>query len=225
MSFVKLADDVYQLSGFPSYAINAYVIEGVLIDARTRWARGSLLKQLRGLDISAHTLTHAHPDHQGSTHWVCEALGIPLWCGEADADAAERSELIRARMPEHWLNPLVDALFTGPGHPVERRLREGDRVGSGFVVLETPGHTAGHLSFWRESDRVLILGDVLNNQNVFTGWPGLREPPRPFTLDPALNRSSARRLAELRPEVVGCGHGRILRSPERFVGFINGLPE
>ena len=65
MSFVKLADNVYQLSGFLPHAINAYVIEGVLIDARTRWAGGSLLRQLRGLDITAHALTHAHPDHQG----------------------------------------------------------------------------------------------------------------------------------------------------------------
>src|SRR5918999_567156 len=67
------------------------------------------------------------------------------------------------------------SLFTGPGHPVDRRLKEGDEVG-GFQVLDVPGHSPGHVAFWRESDRVLILGDVLNNVNITTGIPGLHEP-------------------------------------------------
>ena len=33
-------------------------------------------------------------------------------------------------------------------------MREGDEVGR-FTVIEVPGHTVGHLAFWRESDRVL----------------------------------------------------------------------
>ena len=72
---------------------------------------------------------------------------------------------------------------------------------AGFTVLETPGHSRGHVAYWRESDRVLILGDVLNNINFATGIPGLHEPPAVFTPDPARNRESARRLAELRPQL------------------------
>ena len=40
---------------------------------------------------------------------------------------------------------------------MDRILREGDEV-AGFEVLDTPGHSAGHVSYWRESDRVLVLG-------------------------------------------------------------------
>ena len=103
-----------------------------------------------------------------------------------------------ARMPRHWLSAAVGPHWTGPPHPVARRLKEGDEVG-GFRVLETPGHTAGHISFWREHDRVLVLGDVMANMDIWTGLPVLREPQRFFSLDPELNRRSAERLADLEP--------------------------
>jgi hydroxyacylglutathione hydrolase len=220
----KLADDVYHLRGFPPNAINCYLIGGILIDARTRYAAGSILRQLKGHAVHAHALTHAHPDHQGASHVVCEARGLPLWCGEADADAVENPRLIGERMSRHWLNSMIGRNWTGPAHPVARRLREGDEVG-GFAVLEVPGHSAGHVAFWRERDRVLVLGDVLSHMSYVTGLPQLHEPPRIFTPDPALNRRSARRLAALEPALIGFGHGPPLRDTERFVSFVNALPD
>ena len=91
---------------------------------------------------------------------------------------------------------------------------------AGFQVLDTPGHSAGHVSFWRESDRVLILGDVLNNMDVITGIPGLREPKTYFTPDPVENRRSIRRLGELEPSLVLFGHGAPLRDTRKFVDFV-----
>jgi hydroxyacylglutathione hydrolase len=85
-------------------------------------------------------------------------------------------------------------------------LKEGDEV-AGFQVLDTPGHSAGHVSFWRESDRVLVVGDVFFNNHILTTRRGLREPVRIFTVDPARNRESMRRLAELDPAVALFGHG------------------
>ncbi|MFC1531424.1 MBL fold metallo-hydrolase, partial [Gemmatimonadota bacterium] len=76
--------------------------------------------------------------------------------------------------PDGWMARL-SRRFAGPGHPVERVLPEGDRVGD-FTVIETPGHTPGHLAFWRERDRVLILGDVLFHRNPVTRRLRLREP-------------------------------------------------
>jgi glyoxylase-like metal-dependent hydrolase (beta-lactamase superfamily II) len=105
---------------------------------------------------------------------------------------------------------------------VARALHEGDEV-AGFRVLEVPGHSRGHVAYWRESDRVLIAGDVLNNMNVATGIPGLREPLKIFTPDPARNRESARRLAPLEPRLVVFGHGPPLRDTRKFVDFIAGL--
>jgi glyoxylase-like metal-dependent hydrolase (beta-lactamase superfamily II) len=91
-------------------------------------------------------------------------------------------------------------------------------------VLDVPGHSPGHVSYWRESDRVLIAGDVLNSMNLITGIPGLREPPKPFTADPAMNRESARRLAALEPSLVVFGHGPPVRDTRKFVDFVNSLP-
>ena len=84
-----LAPDVHQLSGFAPHAINSYLVAGVLVDAGTPLARRRILRQLREHDVTAHVVTHGHPDHFGSSHAVCEALGIPLWTGEQDAQAVE----------------------------------------------------------------------------------------------------------------------------------------
>ena len=67
---------------------------------------------------------------------------------------------------------------------------------------------------------MLILGDVLVNMNVTTGIPGLHEPPAFVTPDPARNRESARRLAELRPALVCFGHGPPLRDPDKLAEFV-----
>ena len=121
--------------------------------------------------------------------------------------------------PPGLVNRLQQRFWTGPPHPVARALVEGDEV-AGFTVLETPGHSRGHVAYWRESDRVLVLGDVLNNINLATGVPGLHEPPAKFTADPARNRRSARRLAELRPRLSCFGHGAPLRDPGRLADFV-----
>lgn len=218
-----VAEDLWQLSGFPPNLINVYLLGDVLVDAATRYSGRRIIRQLRGRRVAAHALTHAHPDHQGASHEVCETLGIPLWCGEADADAAEDPRLVRERQPDHPVARLYDRAFTGPGHPVARRLREGDEV-AGFRVIDAPGHSAGHVVFWRESDRVLVIGDVILNVNVLTGAPGLREPTWFLTPDPERNRESARRLAELEPAVICFGHGALLRDTRQFVDFIRSLP-
>ena len=218
----QLADDVHLLSGFPPNAINVYLVGDVLIDAGTRHAGRRILRQLSGRPVNLHVLTHAHPDHQGASHEVCEKLGIELWCGEGDADAMQTRGLIRARQPDHPLNTLYDRIWTGPPHPVARRLKEGDVV-AGFTVLETPGHSPGHVSYWRESDRTLICGDVINNMHLITGRPGLHEPPEIFTPDPARNRESIRRVAALEPRLVCFGHGPPLRDAARLDAFVSTL--
>lgn len=219
----QLAEGVYQLRGWPPNSINVYLAGDVLIDAATRQAEKRILRQIAGRPISAHALTHAHPDHQGSSHAICERLGIPLWCGQGDVPAMETPGGIANSQAPGWVNKLQQRFWTGPPHPVARALVEGD-VLAGFTVLESPGHSRGHLAYWRESDRVLILGDVLNGMNVMTGIPGLHEPPAVFTPDPARNRQSARRLAELRPQLTCFGHGPPLRDPGKLAEFIARMP-
>jgi len=218
-----LAEGLEQLGGFPPDLVNCYLMGGVLVDARTRFDGRGILKELKGRDVIAHALTHAHPDHQGSSRQVCEALGIPLWCGEPDAEAAEDPRVMIGRMRPSWINSLIGRNIGGPGHPVARRLREGDEVG-GFEVVASPGHTAGHVSYWRQADRVLVVGDCIASVNPFTLRPGLRMPPEVFTPDPALNRESARKLGALEPSLICFGHGPPMRDTRKFVEFCEGLP-
>jgi hydroxyacylglutathione hydrolase len=215
----QLADGLFQLRGFPPNSINVYLMGDVLVDAATRRAGGRIFRQLEGRTVNAHALTHAHPDHQGASKEVCEKLRIPLWCGERDVHAMESGDF---GQKDHWVNRMLTRAWAGPPRSVDRPLREGDEVG-GFAVLDVPGHSAGHVAYWREPDRVLILGDVLNNMNVLTGLPGLHEPKEIFTPDPARNRESARRLAGLDPALVCFGHGAPLRDTKKLREFVAGL--
>jgi len=203
---LSVADNVYQLRGRPPNLINVYLAGDVLVDAGTPGARMRILRQLAGREVTTHVVTHAHPDHFGSSHAVCEQLAIPLWTGERDADALESGSPVPAagRVPA-----LMAKAKMPPGHPVARRLREGDEV-AGFTVLDVPGHSAGHIALWRESDRTLICGDV------FFNLPKLGPPPSFLTVDPELNRASMRRLAALRPAVALFGHGAPVRDPDRL---------
>ncbi len=219
----QLAEDVYMLKGFPPNAINVYLAGEVLIDSATRQAEKRIFKQIAGRKLTAHALTHVHPDHQGCSHVVCERLGIPLWVGQDDVPAMETAGSVVGKKAPAWLKRLQERYWVGPPHPVSRALREGDEVG-GFTVLDTPGHTRGEVSFWRERDRVLILGDVLNNMNLMTGLPGLHEPPALFNVDSVRNRASIRRVAALRPELALFGHGAPLRDPDKLADFAAQLP-
>ena len=210
----QLADDVWQLSGLPANGVNAYVVGDVLIDAGTRLDRGRILKQVRDRGLTTHVLTHAHPDHYGSSHAVCDALGLPLWCGAADAEAVENGRIVGPN----------DRTLPGPqAHPVARRLHEGDEV-AGFTVLDTPGHSPGHVSYWRESDRTLICGDVMWGWHPFLLRGGLREPIALFSPDVARNRESARRIAALEPALACFGHGPPLRDPAKLAAAVAKLP-
>jgi glyoxylase-like metal-dependent hydrolase (beta-lactamase superfamily II) len=220
----ELAPAVWHLRGRPRWLLNVYLVEDVVIDAAARGSRRRILRELRGRSLSAHALTHAHPDHNGASRAICQTFGVPFWVGEQDVAAAEDPELIKGAQPQALLNRINFRIYCGPGHPVDRALHEGDEV-AGFQVLHVPGHSAGHLAFWRESDRVLIVGDVLNNMNVITGMPtGLQEPPGIYTPDPARNRESIRRLAALEPALVLFGHGPPLRDPAKLTALAARLP-
>ena len=210
----QLAAGVFRLRGVPPDAINIYVIGDVLLDAGTVFARRRILRETAGWGLAAHALTHAHPDHFGSSHAVCEELGIPLWCPARDVATVERGEGAPSDTP---FGRLAARTPLPPLHPVDRALREGDEV-AGFRVLETPGHSPGHCSYWRSADRVLIVGDAVFGMSML-GRSGLREPPRALSTDPALNRESARRLAALEPGLALFGHGPPLRDPGRLRAF------
>jgi hydroxyacylglutathione hydrolase len=211
----KIANGVWQLSGFPRHLLNVYLVEDVLVDAATRWAKGRVLSQVRGRRVRIVALTHCHPDHQGVAEVVCETFNAPLACHEADVLAMEGKT---AMLPDNRLIRLGVRYLAGPPYPVAKVLRHGDEI-AGFRVLHTPGHTPGHVIFFRDSDRLAIAGDLLANIHFVTGKPGLRLPPPFFCADYALNRRSIQTLIKLEPALVCFGHGPPLRDVAQLQRF------
>lgn len=205
-------------------AVNAYLLGDVLVDAgvKGRLAR-RLIAAVGDREVAAHAITHAHPDHVGGSAEVCRVFGL-------DGIAAGARDAADARLgrPDPGddgdgggpLVALAQRLSTFPVVAVTRELREGDTIGPGFMVLDVPGHSPGHVAFWREADGILIAGDVFYNLQVPTTIFGLRQPLRLFTPDPVENRRSERKLAALHPRIVGFGHGPVVREPGKLEAFV-----
>ena len=218
----RLAEDVFHIPLMPRNAVNAYVVGDVLVDAGYSLHGNKVVGAVDGHPIAAHVITHAHVDHVGGSKRVCERLGLQVWCGAADAPAVRTG---RPAMASGGLvNAVVGRYGRFPAAPVGRELREGEEIGPGFIVLDVPGHSPGHIALWRERDRVLVCGDVFFNMNLVTTVAGLHEPPAIFTPDIPSNRRSAKRLADLDPELVLFGHGPPLRDAARLRAFAEGLP-
>jgi glyoxylase-like metal-dependent hydrolase (beta-lactamase superfamily II) len=95
-----------------------------------------------------------------------------------------------------------------------RELPEGDLPGMpDWQWIATPGHSPGHVSFFRPADRVLLPGDAFATMNMdswsslMIGKKELARAGAPFNMDWEATRGSVRKLAELRPDVIGCGRG------------------
>lgn len=219
MSAQGISEGVVLLTGRPAHRINQYLVSDVLIDSGTPGAARRLLRDLAGRPVVAHAITHGHPDHYGSSRALTERLGVSMWCPAGDAEAVRTRRLPHA---DHPIGRLLGRMPPPPPPPIARTLHEGDDV-AGFEVLDTPGHSPGHVSYWREADRVLIMGDALFNVEPLSGRVGLREPPTFMSVDPAGNREAIRRVAALEPALALFGHGPPLRDPGALSAFAGTL--
>ena len=206
----KIAENVFQIPLMPRSGINCYVIDDILIDSGIRSSGSKILNAIKNIAITKHVLTHAHADHQGSSDFLCNRLNIPLWTSELEKENAESGN-VTYEYPNS--NSLIarfqQKYWAGKGHKVSQVLKEGDNVGS-FTVIDTPGHSKGHISFFRETDGVMIVGDALVNMNLITTSVGLNQPPNLFTTDKKKNIESIKKIADLKPKILCFGHGPVL---------------
>lgn len=108
---------------------------GVVDPAEAQPVLDALARRQRRLDLVL--ITHHHADHVGGLAALKAATGCRAVGPRADAH----------RIP--GLDELVG---------------EGDRVAFGALtaeVLETPGHTSGHVSYWLPEGQALFCGDTL----------------------------------------------------------------
>jgi glyoxylase-like metal-dependent hydrolase (beta-lactamase superfamily II) len=170
-------------------------------------------------------LTHGHMDRVGSAAKLAEFWDVPIY-----AHALEMPYLT-GRSPYPPADPTIGGAMAFLARFWTSRPRDfGDRVckltsdevpgASDWKWLATPGHSPGHISLFRPSDRVLLAGDAFATMNM-DSWSGLifgkqqlARPPAPFTSDWQAARSSVKELASLRPNVVGCGHGIPISDPD-----------
>lgn len=162
-------------------------------------------------DVRAILLTHWHNDHAAGASVLAELSGAHVYYSAAEAAHLTRQAAsaglrgrLSAMVPE--TGPLVllkGLLGNAPQEPVEasRFVRGGEVVADEFEVLDTPGHTGGHLSYYYRPRKVLFAGDALA---VIGGR--LRFMARPVTEDLAKARESMVRCLQLPIDFVCPGH-------------------
>ncbi|AZB35615.1 MBL fold metallo-hydrolase [Chryseobacterium bernardetii] len=217
----QITTEVFQIPLMPRNSINSYIIEGVLVDCGIRSSYTTIKKVIQKIAVHQHVLTHAHADHQGCSDQICAEFDIPLLCHPNEVFRTETGMVTNDYPnPGLWLAKLQQKYWAGQGHKVDKTIVENDMIGN-FRVIETPGHSAGHISLFRERDGVLIIGDAAVNMNLITTVTGLRLPPHIFTTDQKRNIKSLQKLAELNPSVICFGHGPVLRNTDRkFEQFV-----
>ena len=243
-SITRIAPDVGWL---PVSFVNVYFVgrpgsPWVLVDAGLPGRARQIIEAAEarygtGTKPEAIILTHGHFDHAGSAGQLAEDWDVPIY--------AHHFEL--PYLTGECAYPPPDPTIGGaiaflsrfmPSRPYDfgariRELKPGHVPGlPDWQWLATPGHSPGHVSLFRQSDRVLLAGDAFATMDM-DSWTGLMTGKRvlaragaPFNFDWDATRASIRQLAALRPNVAACGHGipisqadlpdRLQRFAERF---------
>ena len=219
--------------------VNVYFVgdadEWVLVDTGLPYTAERILRAARerfgGAFPKAIILTHAHFDHVGAAGALAEHWGVPIY-----VHPLELPYLTGADYPPPdptvggGLMALSSPLFPHSGVHLENRVRPLPDDGSvpfmpEWRMIHTPGHTAGHISLFRERDGVLIAGDafVATKQEslraVLQQRKEVHAPPAYFTPDWQRAKDSVRRLAALEPSIALTGHGLPLRGEELSRGL------
>jgi len=177
--------------------VSAYLLyrngEAALVDTGVEGSQGDIEAALGeiglGWESVGHLIvTHQHPDHQGSVDAVLSASETPWYAGQGDIDAITAS---------------VAGTVVGDGDSV-----------FDLTVIETPGHTPGHISILDPAAGILVAGDALNGADG-----GVAGANPDFSDDMDAANASVVKLAGFDYEVVLFGHGEpVLEAASDRVG-------
>ena len=220
-----------QLFGFRTVLVNLYFVGSlgpekswVLVDAGIPGYSADIIEQAakhfgQNTPPAAIVLTHGHFDHVGSLSALMRRWSVPV-----HAHALELP-FLNERRPYPPPDPTVGGGFLATSSTLFPRVSslpkkvlplpdDGSVPGlPDWRWIATPGHSPGHVSLWRESDRALIAGDALittRQESVTAVWNQtveVRPPPAYFTSDWRAAYESMEKLYTLSPEVLASGHG------------------
>jgi hydroxyacylglutathione hydrolase len=167
-------------------------------------------------------LTHGHPDHQGGANTWRRVAGSRIWAPLDDATWIEHSE---RQWRELWdgypgvisLTPIRDALMgmCGGDVPVDRLLRDGDTIeldDRELKVIQTRGHSRGHVAFLDRESGCLFSGDVVQGRGLRTSSG--RSVIAPMYEDVADYRIGLQRLRDTDFELLCPAHRQPLDAAE-----------
>jgi glyoxylase-like metal-dependent hydrolase (beta-lactamase superfamily II) len=179
-------------------------------------------------------LTHDHPDHAGSALELALMWGCPVYVHPDELPLATIGNLSTV---EKYANPLDRWIILPLLHVMPRKWVESTLSKSSlkdvvrvfdpeaavpdlpyWECIPTPGHTPGHVAFFRKSDRVLITGDAIVTADLNSFWGFLlwclrinkhrvSGPPWYSTWNRRAAKESVAALAGLEPRVLASGHG------------------
>lgn len=209
--------------------VNAYFVDTpdgwVLIDTGLPMSDGKIQRAAKARygensRPSAIVLTHGHFDHAGAALALAAFWEVPIYAHHLEmpyltgkSDYPPQDPTVGGALAQ------MSRVFPHGGYDFGARvypLSENGEIAEmpGWKFFHTPGHTAGHISLWRESDRTLLAGDALATMNLDSWISNITEkrefhtPPAPFTTDWQAARRSVELLAELEPQTVAAGHGK-----------------
>ena len=186
-----------------------------------------------GARPEAVVLTHGHFDHAGSALALARDWDVPVYAHPLElpyltglSDYAPQDPTMGGAIA------FLSRFFPTSGFRLGGRVRalppDGTVPGApGWRWLWTPGHTAGHVSLFRDADRTLLAGDALATMDLDSWTAQLTKPrvfdrpPAPFTPDWQATQASVHALAGLAPAVVAAGHGLPIteRAAERLRAY------
>lgn len=168
---------------------------------------------------NAIVLTHGHFDHAGSSGALADEWDLPIYAHRLEIPYLTGQS--KYPPPDPTVGGFMAQMirfFPNKAYDYGDRVRElpdslkifGIR---GWEIIETPGHSPGHVSFFRENDRVLLAGDAFATVDQTSAYktvtmkPEVSLPPTYYTCDWESAHASVEKLSELEPEVIGAGHG------------------